>query len=241
LWTLKAYGRWLQIALAVIGLIGIPVGTLIGALILVYMHKPGAKLIFSGRSAETLDASEVASIAAVSERSTALIGAGVVGGVLIVLVPFVAIVAAIAVPGLLRARMSGNEAVAIGMLRMFGGAEASYAAGNGGYFDRSACLVRPTDCRPGFAGQAFLAESPHERSGYRFIFLDGAAPRPVPAGASRTSMIEYVMFAEPVAPNTTGTRLFCVDGSGAIRMSLIGTAHVSASQRTCPAEWREVK
>ena len=56
---------------------------------------------------------------------------------LLIVVAIIGIIAAIAVPGLLRARMSGNEASAIGSLRAMNSAEASYssAAGQGGYAD----------------------------------------------------------------------------------------------------------
>src|SRR3954454_1362947 len=54
---------------------------------------------------------------------------------LLIVVAIIGIIAAIAVPGLLRARMSGNEAAAIGSMRAINTAEASYssAAGQGGY------------------------------------------------------------------------------------------------------------
>ena len=54
---------------------------------------------------------------------------------LLIVVAIIGIIAAIAVPGLLRARMSGNESSAIGSLRAINTAEASYssAAGQGGY------------------------------------------------------------------------------------------------------------
>src|SRR5215204_1927762 len=54
---------------------------------------------------------------------------------LLIVVAIIGIIAAIAVPGLLRARMSGNESSAIGSLRAINSAEASYAssAAPGGY------------------------------------------------------------------------------------------------------------
>jgi len=54
---------------------------------------------------------------------------------LLIVVAIIGIIAAIAVPGLLRARMSGNEASGIGSLRAINSAQASYssAAGSGGY------------------------------------------------------------------------------------------------------------
>ena len=54
---------------------------------------------------------------------------------LLIVVAIIGIIAAIAIPGLLRARMSGNEASAIGSVRAVNSAQASYSssAANGGY------------------------------------------------------------------------------------------------------------
>ena len=53
---------------------------------------------------------------------------------LLIVVAIIGIIAAIAVPGLLRARMAGNEASAIGSLRAINGAQATYAASCGSGF-----------------------------------------------------------------------------------------------------------
>ena len=54
---------------------------------------------------------------------------------LLIVVAIIGIIAAIAVPGLLRARMSGNEASAIGSMRAINSAESTYASScaNGNY------------------------------------------------------------------------------------------------------------
>src|SRR5687768_18091602 len=54
---------------------------------------------------------------------------------LLIVVAIIGIIAAIAVPGLLRARMSGNEASGIGSIRTISSAEATFASacGGGGY------------------------------------------------------------------------------------------------------------
>jgi prepilin-type N-terminal cleavage/methylation domain-containing protein len=54
---------------------------------------------------------------------------------LLIVVAIIGIIAAIAVPGLLRARMSGNEASAIGSVRAINSANATYASScaGGGY------------------------------------------------------------------------------------------------------------
>lgn len=62
--------------------------------------------------------------------STGVIVAIVIGIVVIVGVPVVGIVAAIAIPSLIRARIAANESSAIGTLRMIGSAEATYQSRN---------------------------------------------------------------------------------------------------------------
>ena len=54
---------------------------------------------------------------------------------LLIVVAIIGIIAAIAVPGLMRARMSGNEASAIGSIRTINSSQATYASscGGGGY------------------------------------------------------------------------------------------------------------
>ena len=54
---------------------------------------------------------------------------------LLIVVAIIGIIAAIAIPGLLRARMAGNEASAIGSLRAINGGQAAYSSScaAGGY------------------------------------------------------------------------------------------------------------
>ena len=64
---------------------------------------------------------------------------------LLIVVAIIGIIAAIAVPGLLRARMSGNEASAIGSLRAITVAQINFSAncGQGNYADSLANLALP--------------------------------------------------------------------------------------------------
>jgi len=95
---------------------------------------------------------------------------------LLIVVAIIGIIAAIAIPGLLRARMSGNEASAIGSMRAIGSAEASYSAGaaQGGY---AVSLARLATACPG-GNQGFistdLALDPSVKSGYTIALAGGA-------------------------------------------------------------------
>ena len=225
LWQLTWYGRTLQIVFAVIGLLAFPVGTVISILLLIYLSKPGAKTLFSGRPAADLSAEELADVAAVSKSSTAMIVLIVVAVVLL-LVMFVAIIAAIAVPGLLRARMAGNEAAAIASLRSIVSAEETYAAtcANGGYAIRLEDLAKP----PAGSQAAFimpdLGSAGAEKSGYRMTLERDRAPGVVdvsPAAVTCNGSVNppassYFASAEPITPGVTGVRYFATDSSGTI-------------------------
>jgi type II secretory pathway pseudopilin PulG len=135
-------------------------------------------------------------------------------------VAIIGIIAAIAVPGLLRARMSGNEASAIGSLRAINSAEAAYssATGAGGY--AISLVVLAASC-PG-STQGFISPdlslNPSTKSGYTVLLADStAAPANVGvdcnAAASRSG---YYATAVPVGIGTTGQRGFSTSAGGTI-------------------------
>ena len=101
---LRPYGRTLEIVLAIIGLIGFPVGTIVSILILYYMFRPGIRVLFSGKSAEQLTTEELHALAQIQ-------GTSVLGVVLLsVALLFVCgIIAAISVPNLLNAIDRGKQ------------------------------------------------------------------------------------------------------------------------------------
>ena len=74
---------------------------------------------------------------------------------LLIVVAIIGIIAAIAVPGLLRARMSGNEVSAIGGIRAVNTSEVSYSASCG--FGSYAVLFSTLGTPPPGGNQAFLS------------------------------------------------------------------------------------
>src|SRR5215470_18860144 len=98
------------------------------------------------------------------------------GFTLIELLIVVGIIAAIAVPGLLRARMSGNEASAIGSMRVINTSQVTYAAscGGGGYTQNLADLAKP----PTAGGDSFISPDLNSngvtKSGYAVALAAGA-------------------------------------------------------------------
>src|SRR5271169_834857 len=87
---------------------------------------------------------------------------------LLIVVAIIGIIAAIAVPGLLRARMSGNEASAIGSLRSINSGQASFSSScaAGGYAVDLADLVKvPNNSEQGFISPD-LSSNGVTKSGY---------------------------------------------------------------------------
>jgi len=138
----------------------------------------------------------------------------------IVVMPFViGIVAAIAIPSLLRARVSANESATIGDIRTVITAEAAYQSVNGGYYDQLDCLAEPSRCIPGYSGPSVLSSviaRAAMKNGYRRSFHAGTPVSPRPSTLSPTSTMSFTYVAVPDKNRTTGVRSFCGDPSGRI-------------------------
>jgi type IV pilus assembly protein PilA len=148
---------------------------------------------------------------------------------LLIVVAIIGILAAIAVPGLLRARMSGNEASAIGSLRAINSGQASFSAScaQGGYAIDLADLVKsPTGSSHGFVSPDLNANNV-VKSGYKVALAADAAPNVTAVGGTASCVgtvtqpqSSYWADAQPVTPGGTGTRYFATDSRGTIYYSL---------------------
>lgn len=147
---------------------------------------------------------------------------------LLIVVAIIGIIAAIAVPGLLRARMSGNEASAIGSLRAINSAQSTYSSScaGGGYATDLADLVKsPTTGGQGFISPD-LSANKVVKSGYEVNLAadSGASTYSVATFNGATSSVSS-FFAEdhPVTVGTTGQRSFGTDTRGTIYYNSAGT------------------
>lgn len=148
---------------------------------------------------------------------------------LLIVVAIIGIIAAIAIPSLLRARVSANEAAAVGDIRTVLSSEAAYQSSNGGYYDTLSCLVTPSGgCVPSYPtdGPTFLDNNigaTNAKQGYNRYFTPGAAPAPLPTTVSPTSLMTYVYGGTPTQGSQTGVRGFAGDHSGRICQTATGT------------------
>src|SRR5882762_9602585 len=144
---------------------------------------------------------------------------------LLIVVAIIGIIAAIAVPGLLRARMSGNEASGIGSLRAINSGQASFSSScaAGGYAIKLEDLVKV----PTAGGQGFISPDLNVqdvvKSGYKIKLAADAGGTPAGGqaiGDATTSCnatapwSSYYGSATPVTFNGTGTRAFATDTRG---------------------------
>jgi type IV pilus assembly protein PilA len=152
---------------------------------------------------------------------------------LLIVVAIILIIAAIAIPNLLRSKMAANESSAVGSSRTINTAEVTYATAypNTGYSPTVASLggVPATCATTATPGAACLIDNvlanataaANAKSGYFFTYaLNGAA------GGINTA---YTMLASPANPGTTGQRYFFTDQSGVIRYGLTSAATVASS------------
>ena len=141
---------------------------------------------------------------------------------LLIVVAIILIIAAIAIPNLLKSKMAANESSAVGSVRTINTGEVTYAAGcpNVGYSSSLTELNTGANCAAGLnIIDNVLATG--AKSGYTFAYA--AAP-------DATKLINtYTLTAVPGVVGTTGQRGFYSDQTGVIRYTLDGTAPTNAS------------
>jgi type IV pilus assembly protein PilA len=139
--------------------------------------------------------------------------AGLVMGYLgIVAIPFFLIVAAIAIPNLLRAKIAANESSAIGSVRNVITAEISYQSTHtdAGFTCSLSDLAA--------AGLIDFGVASGQKTGYIFDLQNCGAE------AEGGPISKFQLTATPFKFNQTGVRAFCSDESGVVRLEANGSA-----------------
>jgi len=148
-----------------------------------------------------------------------------------IVVAIILIIAAIAIPNLLRAKIATNEASAADSVRQIATAQIAYAAAypDLGYSLNLASLGGPAaGCNPGPATACFLDSvvSGGSKSGYQ-LFSAGFAS----GGGPNTS---FVASSAPLTFDITGVRDFCIVTDGVLRVNPGGAGVVPAPDvNTC--------
>jgi len=152
---------------------------------------------------------------------------------LLIVVAIIGIIAAIAVPGLLRARMSGNEASAIGSMRAINSAQSTYSSScaSGAYAPTLEDLAKA----PGTSNSGFispdLATTGVIKSGYAVNLAVGAVATPtvVACNGGAAGVPSYWAEAHPTQVGSTGQRSFGTDHRSTIFQDTTGATFTVAT------------
>ena len=150
---------------------------------------------------------------------------------LLIVVAIIGIIAAIAVPGLLRARMSGNEASAIGSMRAVLSAQQAYSSSCGNGFYASSLLILGS--APTGGGQPFISPDLSSgvvvsKTGYTVTMRQGSESAAAlndgcnPLGVAGSLFSSYFATANPHTLNSTGTRYFWANSLGTVFQDTAG-------------------
>ena len=147
---------------------------------------------------------------------------------LLIVVAIIAIIAAIAVPGLLRARLSAQEAAAVAAMRVISSSEANYASscGAGGYAIDLADLAKPPPASINAFISPDLSSNFVTKSGYVFAVVKNGSAGTVDVvvvtcnAAGSTLASAFFANAMPSIVGQTGTRFFSTDTPGTIYVDL---------------------
>jgi prepilin-type N-terminal cleavage/methylation domain-containing protein len=146
---------------------------------------------------------------------------------LLIVVAIILIIAAIAIPNLLRSRIAANQASAVGSLRTLNTAEITYSSTfNVGFSQTLAYLgpggppvpANPTSTAAGLIDSVLAFGN---KSGYSFTYSPGVS--------DTTGRINTYAFTAVPITSSTGTNFYFTDQSGVIRQNSTTTAGASDS------------
>jgi type IV pilus assembly protein PilA len=154
---------------------------------------------------------------------------------LLIVVAIILIIAAIAIPNLIRARIAANQSSAAASLRTLGSASAMFSSTYQDGYPPSLAILGPTvagvaGCATGTpAGLIDGTLAGGTKSGYTFVWTAGtAAVAPIPAGCTAGYTDGFAAVATPQSANT-GTIVFCVDTSNVIVQNATGAGEANGT------------
>jgi type IV pilus assembly protein PilA len=155
---------------------------------------------------------------------------------LLIVVAIILIIAAIAIPNLLHAKIAANEAAATEVLRTITTAAVTYSSTYGnGYPATLANLGGPpagvSTCDLSVLMDNIIAAAPNQKSGYKFAYTAVGAPVAAVPGCSLPGANAYLVTATPISEFVTGIRSYCSDEPGTIHYDTTGAT--AGSQNAC--------
>ena len=143
---------------------------------------------------------------------------------LLIVVAIILIIAAIAIPNLLKSKMAANQASAVASLRTLNTSEITYSATYNVGFTSSLAQLGPPASGSATSAAAGMIDSvlaAGTKSGYSFIYAASAAVNGVTSN--------YTINANPITPGTTGQNYYYTDATTVIRQNNSASATASDS------------
>lgn len=149
---------------------------------------------------------------------------------LLIVVAIILIIAAIAIPNLLRAKIAANQAGAVGTLRTISSAEQTFSSTyNDGFTLTLAQLGGPAGsntCPASGLIDEVLSTAPYKKGGYTYTFTANGTPQlaaGIPAACGASGDTGFSVTAQPTTANSTGIASYCIDETGVVRVDGAGS------------------
>ncbi|HUJ32418.1 MAG TPA: prepilin-type N-terminal cleavage/methylation domain-containing protein, partial [Candidatus Acidoferrum sp.] len=158
---------------------------------------------------------------------------------LLIVVAIILIIAAIAIPNLLRSRIAANEAAAAENIRTITTAAVVYNTTYGNGFPPTLqTLGNPNgvvlaNCDNAILIEPNLSTPPYRKSGYTYAYAGGDGAAPQANGCTAPGFFGYLVTATPISQDVTGTRAFCSNQPAIIYFD--ATGNTPASENACMA------
>ena len=161
---------------------------------------------------------------------------------LLIVVAIILIIAAIAIPNLLRSKAAANEAAAVSVLRNITNSQATYVNEFGSQVGYASNLLKLGPGTPCDKAHACLVDflvgcvaEPCPKSGYYFFLTSNSAAEP---------FTEYASTATPISWSNTGAKNFCSSDDGILRFEIGGSASLGGAvlRAACinPSLWKPI-
>jgi len=145
---------------------------------------------------------------------------------LLIVVAIILIIAAIAIPNLLRSKMAANEASAVASLRTYNTSIVAYQTTYATDPATNLAQLGPSGSPSSAAADlvdSLLGTASPQKSGYKFTYT------PTAPASGTTATVQYTIVAAPITQNVTGQRQFFTDQSGVIRQTTDGSTPTASS------------
>lgn len=158
---------------------------------------------------------------------------------LLIVVAVILIIASIAIPNMLKAKLAANQAAAAENVRTINTAAAAYSSmWDLGYPPSFATMGgapgTPTTCNASVLLDEVLSTAPHWKSGYVFNYQPNGVPLTVtPPPGCADGYYNYLITAVPMVIGRTGDNSYCADQPGVIHFD--STGNLPATTAACDA------